>query len=437
MTVEILPVQGLPEIDPGDDLAAAVHTGIRRCGISLRAGDIVVVTQKVVSKAEGRLVAEPPAGKAAVVAREATRIVARREDLVIAQTRHGFVCANAGVDASNVAEGFLALLPEDPDASAERLRAALIERSGTEVAVVVTDTFGRAWRRGVVNVAIGAAGLPSLVDLRGTKDAAGRILEATIVALADEVAAASGLVMGKAEGVPAAVLRGVVAPSFAQAGPAADLVRPADEDLFPESPLQAIHARRSVRRFAGDPVPRAALSAAVEAACTAPAPHHSRPWLFVMVERGPLRARLLSAMASAWRTDLAGDGTGDAVIARRLAISDDLLGQAPILCVPCVRLRGAHAYPDAERSGAEREMFLLSGGAAIQNLMLALHAQGLASCWVSSTLFCKEETREALGLDEQWIPLGSIAIGAPASGAPPRPPIDVSSFLRSDDPARG
>jgi coenzyme F420-0:L-glutamate ligase / coenzyme F420-1:gamma-L-glutamate ligase len=348
---------------------------------------------------------------------------------VIAETRHGFVCANAGVDASNVAEGFLTLLPEDPDGSAERIRAALTARFGEPAAVVVTDTFGRAWRRGVVNVAIGAAGLPSLVDLRGTKDAGGRVLEATIVAVADEVAAASGLVMGKAEGVPAAVVRGVVAD--APPSPARELVRPPEEDLFRESPARAIHARRSIRRFAPGPVPREALEEAVRAACTAPAPHHTRPWLFVMLEQGPARARLLAAMAEAWRADLAGDGTADDVVQRRLGLSDALLGDTPVLCVPCVRMRGAHAYPDEERAAAEREMFLLSGGAAIQNLMLGLHAQGLASCWVSSTLFCKEETREALALPDEWIPLGSIAIGRPLPGSPPdRPPIDVAEFLR-------
>jgi len=433
VTVEILPVPGIPEIEPGDDVAAAIDAGIGRAGLDLRDDDVLAVTQKIVSKAEGRVVPEPAGGRADVVAGEAERVVARRDDLVIVQTRHGFVCANAGVDASNVAEGFLTLLPEDPDASAARLRASLAARSGADVAVVVTDTFGRAWRRGLVNVAIGAAGLPSLVDLRGTKDAGGRVLEATVVALADEVAAASGLVMGKADGVPVAIVRGAAA--SAPPLPAAELVRPPEEDLFRESPLQAIHARRSIRRFTGDEVPREALTEAVAAACTAPAPHHTRPWLFVMVEPGPLRTRLLAAMAEAWRDDLTGDGTGDAVIARRLAKSDALLGEAPVLCVPCVRMRGAHAYPDDERADAEREMFLLSGGAAIQSLMLALHAQGLGSCWVSSTLFCKQETREALGLGDEWIPLGSVAIGRPGPEAPPpRPPLDVSGFVRFDEP---
>jgi coenzyme F420-0:L-glutamate ligase/coenzyme F420-1:gamma-L-glutamate ligase len=236
VTVEILPVRGLPEIRHGDDLAALIAEAIE-----LRPGDVVAVTQKAVSKAEGRVVAGE---KEEWVAREARRVVARREDLVIAETRHGFVCANAGVDASNMAPGFVSLLPEDPDGSAERLRAGLVERVGRDPAVVITDTFGRPWRRGLVNVAIGCAGLPSLVDLRGTTDAHGRTLEATVVAVADEVAAAAGLVMGKAEGVPAAVLRGLHldAPTL----PARELVRPPDEDLFRWSPLEAITGRRTV-----------------------------------------------------------------------------------------------------------------------------------------------------------------------------------------------
>jgi coenzyme F420-0:L-glutamate ligase/coenzyme F420-1:gamma-L-glutamate ligase len=434
MTIEVVPIPGLPEVAPGDDLPALLIRGIERAGLVLQDGDVLAVTQKVVSKAEGRIVAEPPGGRAAVVEREAVRVVARRDDVVIAETRHGLVCANAGVDASNVREGFLTLLPEDPDASADRIREAVTAHFGVRLAVVITDTFGRAWRRGVVNVAIGAAGLPSVVDLRGTKDAGGRVLEATVVALADEIAAAGGLAMGKAEGVPVVVVRGVRAD--APNAPARDLVRPPDEDLFRESPAQAIHARRSIRRFSSEPVPREALTEAVRGACTAPAPHHTRPWLFVMLERGPLRARLLAAMAGAWRADLSGDGTPEALVRRRLDLSDALLGEAPVLCVPCVRPRGAHDYPDDERSAAEREMFLLSGGAAIQNLMLALHAQGLASCWVSSTLFCKEETREALGLVDEWIPLGGVAIGLPPPEGPPppRPRLDVSEFLRFGGP---
>jgi coenzyme F420-0:L-glutamate ligase / coenzyme F420-1:gamma-L-glutamate ligase len=230
VTVEVFPVVGISEIGGGDELGPILDRAIRADGITLRDGDVVVVTQKIVSKAEGRVVPELPDGKAAWVAREARRIVAHRGDLVIAETRHGFVCANAGVDASNVGHGLLSLLPEEPDGSAERIQASLHELTGARVAVVITDTFGRPWRRGLVNVAIGVAGLPSLVDLRGTTDAGGRTLEATVVALADELAAASGLVMAKAAGIPAAVVRGVRAEGAPT--PASVIVRPPDEDLF-------------------------------------------------------------------------------------------------------------------------------------------------------------------------------------------------------------
>ena len=429
--LSVLPVEGIPEIRPGDDLAAIVAAALPAS--DLRAGDVVAVTQKVVSKAEGRLVRSDD--RAEWVRRETRRVVASREDVVISETAHGFVCANAGVDASNVAEGWLSLLPEDPDRSAEELRKRLSVEAGVDVGVVVTDTFGRAWRRGVVDVAIGAAGLPALVDLRGTADHTGRALEATIVALADQVASAAGLVMGKADRVPVAIVRGL-ATGTAPAGSAHDIVRPPEEDLFRESPLVAISARRTIRSFGDGAVPRAALEEAVRAACTAPAPHHTRPWLFVALTSPAAKRRLLSAMAVAWRADLERDGTPDDVIARRIAKSDAVLGAAPVLIVPLIRLKGAHSYSDVERRTAERDMFVLSGGAAIQSLLLALHAQGLASSWISSTLFCAEETRDALGLDDEWIPLGSVAVGPPPAGnPPPRPSLDLGEHLlfRSND----
>ncbi|HXJ63879.1 MAG TPA: coenzyme F420-0:L-glutamate ligase, partial [Actinomycetota bacterium] len=416
-----------------DDLPAMLAAALAG---RVRPGDVVAVTQKIVSKAEGRVVPEAERGHRGWVASETARVVARRDELVIAQTRHGFVCANAGVDASNVGEGFLTLLPEDPDASAARIRGALADVAGGEVGVVVTDTFGRAWRRGLVNVAIGSSGLPSLLDLRGGTDHTGRVLEATVVALADELAAASGLVMDKGSRVPVAILRPGEGRAWVAQAPdgataAADLVRPPEEDLFRESPLQSLHARRSLRSFGGGEVPVAALEEAVRAACTAPAPHHTRPWLFVALTSDAAKRRLLAAMAAAWRDDLASDGTPGHVIERRLAKSDALLGAAPAIVVPFVRLRGSHTYPDDERASAEREMFLLAGGAGIQNLLLALHAQRLGSCWVSSTLFCKEETRDALGLPHEWIPLGSVAVGPmPAATPPDRPPLPVDDHLR-------
>ena len=234
--IEIWPVEGLPEILRDDDLAAMLSGPLRSMGV--RDGDVVAVTQKIVSKAEGRVVPDDGDGRSAWVSRETRRVVARRGDLIIAETHHGFVCANAGVDASNVEEGFVSLLPVDPDASAEALRASLAEALGlSRLAVVITDTFGRPWRNGLVNVAIGCAGLPALVDLRGRADHHGRELEVTVVALADEVAAASGLVMGKSARVPVALVRGVD-PGTEMPGRAADLIRSPAEDLFREGVVE-------------------------------------------------------------------------------------------------------------------------------------------------------------------------------------------------------
>ncbi|MFV1970045.1 MAG: coenzyme F420-0:L-glutamate ligase [Acidimicrobiia bacterium] len=231
MTVlEVHPVIGMGEIGQGDDLAGLIVQAITENGWNLEDKDIVVVTHKVVSKQEGRIVDVPDeATYRALVEDEAARIVRRRGDLVIAQTRHGFICANAAVDRSNIADGFALLLPEDPDRSAHRLRTRIERATGTSIGVVITDTFGRPWRRGLVDVAIGVSGVPAIIDLRGTTDAHGNELNVTEIAVVDEIAAAADLVMGKAAQVPVAVVRGL---DLRGSGRATDLVRPPDEDLF-------------------------------------------------------------------------------------------------------------------------------------------------------------------------------------------------------------
>ncbi len=234
--LEILALVGMPEVRPGDDIAGlVVEAAAGSLPAGLADGDVVVVTQKIVSKAEGRLVAidpDDPAGHRAVVDEESVRVLRRRGDLVISETRHGFVCANAGVDVSNVARGFAALLPEDPDRSARRIRAGIGARAGVKVAVIVSDTFGRPWRRGVTDVAIGCAGIGAVLDLRGSTDGAGRVLAVTEVAVADELAGAADLVMGKASGVPVAVVRGVQRSWLRRGEVRAEIVRPPAEDLF-------------------------------------------------------------------------------------------------------------------------------------------------------------------------------------------------------------
>ncbi|HXF57858.1 MAG TPA: coenzyme F420-0:L-glutamate ligase, partial [Actinomycetota bacterium] len=325
-------------------------------------------------------------------------------DLVVAETRHGFVCANAGVDASNVAEGFLSLLPQDPDRSAEGIRRALEAATGAAVAVVVTDTFGRPWRRGLVNVAVGAAGLPSLVDLRGTKDALGRVLDATVVALADEVAAASGLVMGKADAVPAALVRGV---RFEQPPlPAAALVRAPGEDLFALSPLEAA-APRQAQAFGPGEVPPEALEEAARVALPPAPPGDAAPGertLVVGLRSPAARRRLLAALRSA--DPSGGLPPGEAWV----------LGQAPLLVLPFLGEDAARVARD-ERSegplpsaGGDRERALLAGGAAVQRLTVALRSHRLATRWVPLP-GARDVLREAVGVGPGWTGLGVLAVG--------------------------
>jgi len=234
--VTVLPIRGIGEVHPGDDLNELLVAALEGPqGFELLDGDVVVVTQKVVSKAEGRLVEIDPedrAAKAALVESEAVRILRRRGELVTTETKHGFICANSGVDLSNVASGQAALLPVDSDRSARGIVAGLRHRLGVEVGVIISDTFGRTWRRGVTDVAIGCAGIAAVVDLRGTPDAGGRELQATEVCVADELASAAELVMGKDRSVPAAVVRGVPGPWLRPSSVAAEIVRPPAEDLF-------------------------------------------------------------------------------------------------------------------------------------------------------------------------------------------------------------
>lgn len=230
MSIEILPVRGIPEVTPGDDITALILDALGGSGMTLLNHDVVVVTHKVVSKAEGRIEAVPDDRAYRKLAeREARSVLRRRGDLLITQTEHGFICANAGIDRSNAPDGYAILLPIDSDRSAHRIRVNLERATGTAIAVVVTDTFGRPWRRGLVDVAIGVSGLPVVLDLRGRPDAHSRTMNVTEIAIVDQIAAAADLVMGKADAIPVAVVRGL---DLAGDGRATDLIRPPEEDMF-------------------------------------------------------------------------------------------------------------------------------------------------------------------------------------------------------------
>jgi coenzyme F420-0:L-glutamate ligase len=383
--LRVVPLAGMPEVRPGDDLARLLLEAVGRAGLTLADGDVLAVTSKVVAKAEGRLVPLPddPAGRERAhreaVAAETARVVARRGRLVIAETRHGLVGANALVDASNAGGDRLVLLPADPDASAARLRADLAALDGHDVAVVVTDTLGRPWRLGQTDVAVGLAGMGALDDWRGRADGDGRLLEVTEVAVADEVAAAADLVKGKASRVPAALLRGVARPEGE--GRARDLVRPPAEDLFrtagtAEDLLAFLEGGPPPAGFLPDPVDPDALDRAVAVAGAVPVPGGHR------FQAVPVPAAARAACLAA------------------LSPAPPVLATAPTL-LAC----GLTPPAGEEAAGVE-----LAAGGAVRTLVLGLHALGVGAVFEPAR---GPALAAALGLDPGWRPLGLLAAGRP------------------------
>lgn len=446
----IIPVQINHSFAADDDLPAIACAHLAQMAwpdgsVGVRDGDIVVITSKVVAKSEGRITRASSRDEA--IREQTVRVVATKRTprglTTISQTEHGLVLAAAGVDASNTDTGTVVLLPKDSDASANRLRVRIESELGARIGVIVTDTMGRPWRLGVTDVAIGASGVRVLDDFTGRQDEYGNTLEMTVVAIADEIAAAVELATGKLAGAPLSVVRGLGHHLTDDGASARDVVRPLEEDLFwlgtaealTEGARRSASLRRTIRHFTDEIVDSAAIERAIEDAVLAPAPHHSEPFRFIVLRSDDQhhvsrRIQLLDAMREAWIEDLSGiDGKPEEEIERRVA-RGDLLRAAPVVVIPLVDLdAGAHTYPDDRRNAAERDLFMVAGGAAVENLMIRLAAEGLGSAWISSTLFAPGVVRREFQLGPGVIPLGAVAIGHPAKPAKERPSRSARDYL--------
>ena len=444
--LQITTVSGIGSITPGEDLVAiitATEITWPDGTAGFADGDVVVVTSKIISKAEGRIIAAH--SREAAIDAETVRIVATKSTpqaiTKIVQTQHGLVMAAAGVDASNVEAGHVVLLPIDPDASARELLTQLQVATGKHLAVIITDTMGRPWRLGVTDVAIGAAGITVLDDHTGRIDGFGRTLEMTVIAIADEIAAAADLVKGKIDGSPVAVVRGMGHYVGAEFGPGASaVVRPLADDLFPLGTAEAVQHgrataggyRRTVRNFTDRPVDDEVIERAIASAITAPAPHHSTPWRFLVLRDEPIRKSLLTAMGDRWVLDLQNtDGVVGDSIQRRVA-HGDILHTAPVIILAFIDLAsGSHQYADKARTAAERDMFMVAGGSAVQNLMITLAAEEVGSAWISSTMFCADVVNSVLQLPPSYQPLGALAVGHAAMQPSQRDERTVEAFMIS------
>jgi coenzyme F420-0:L-glutamate ligase / coenzyme F420-1:gamma-L-glutamate ligase len=440
---------GLPLVKPGDDLATIILAALAASQEKLCDGDVLVLAQKIVSKAEGRFVrldSVAPSGAAQQLAREvnkdprlvelilreSTEVVRYRRDVLVVAHRLGFVMANAGIDMSNIeqngADETALLLPEDSDASCARLHASLKALTGADVAVIINDSHGRAFRNGTVGVAIGAAGLPALTDRRGEPDLFGRALQHTEVALADEIAAAASLLMGQAgEGKPVVLARGV--PMQRRDGSAAELVRAKRLDLFRTPAGDALlRGRRSIRRYRAQPVSDETLRDILETATCAPSAHNRQPWRFAVVRDADLKRRVASAMGERLRIDRTRDGDDPAVVEKDVARSFARLDAAPAIIVVCLTMDDMDRYPDARRAAAEHQMAVQGTAMAMQNLLLAAHAAGLGTSVMCAPLFCPDTVRGALDIPAPWEPQALVTLGYPEGSGKPfrrRPLSDV------------
>ena len=443
-SINLISIEDIPLIKTGDDLPSIIFNALKHNNLTLENGDILVIAQAIVSKSLGRiknLVDIKTSQKAieiyekmAPLTRESglpikspeliqaildeSKQVLKAEHVMVVETHHGFVCANAGIDQSNVGgKDLITLLPLDSDKEAEKIRDSLQKLTGKKVAIIISDSFGRAFRIGAVGVALGVSGLNPILDKRGNKDLFGKELQSTIIGQIDNLASSAQLIMGEAdEGLPVVIIRGYDF-NFDESASIKQILRKKELDLFREERVtksfeNVLRSRRSYKfEFSNREVNIALIEESIELARWAPSAHNSQFWRYVIIDQGSSRENLIENMNNKLKNDLLRDGRSKDYIQRKIEKSRTNFLSCPYLILLCLEKKGLVKYSDSEREKSEYIMGVQSVSASATYLLLAFEIKGLAACWYCAPLFAKDIIKDTLNLPNSFIPMAFFTVG--------------------------
>jgi coenzyme F420-0:L-glutamate ligase/coenzyme F420-1:gamma-L-glutamate ligase len=441
--IKLFGLKSISSIKKGDDIAQIIYKSCKNENLTLREGDIILIAQTIITKSIGRIkdLSEiNPSQKAyeiynkikplanakniplkspeliQVILDESKKIL-RAEHVIITETHQGFICANAGIDKSNIeGETKIGLLPKDPDLEAEKIRRKIQKLTGKKIAVIITDSFGRPFRIGSVGVALGVAGISPLKDQRGKKDLYGKTLQSTIIGQIDNLASSAQLLMGEAnEGLPVVIVRGYKY-KYDEDANISSIIRGSENDLFrgkiENSFKQLLKNRRSYKlKYTKRKVDRRIIEKCIEIARWAPSAHNAQLWRYIILERGPLRKKLINKMNKKYKSDLKKDGKSKSQIKKRIQKTRTQFIDSPFLILLCLDKEDLEKYPDKERIKNEYLLGVQGISASATYLLISFEIMGLSACWYCAPLFAKKVVREVLNLAKNIVPMAFFTVG--------------------------
>ena len=459
--INLIGLKDIPLIKSGDNIPQIILKSLKQSGLFLQDGDVIVIAQSLISKSTGRIanldeitpskealelyeIIAPKADKLGLPQKDPKLIqlildeskeIVKAEHVIITETNHGFICADAGIDKSNIeGDGMVTLLPKDPDFQAKKIRKSLKEKTDKDIAVIISDSFGRSFRVGAVGVAIGVSGIDPVLDMRGAKDLFGYELQTTIIGQVDSLASAAQLIMGEAnEGFPAVLIRGYKFNSNENAT-IKTILREKEIDIFRTSERNDVKAvlksRRSYRfPFIDKKVERDVIEECIEIARWAPSAHNGQFWRYIILEKRGIRNELILKMNEKLKNDLRRDGISEEHIIQKVNNTKSNFLEAPVLILLCLDITELEKYPDNERSLNETILGIQSISSSATYLLLAFEIMKLAACWYCAPLFAKDIIKETLNLPEEFLPMAFFSVGYPSRSVSPPPRKDLKEIL--------